>query len=161
MTRIRDPQRLISQGAIDLLHGLEPHLPVSLAELCARLQAGLPPAQAGDELSNLLAAYWQPLLDELNHSVQSWRMQAESYRMSWETCRNAPINEHLAEAKAKLTELEKRLKEYEQQLAAHSQRQRNMEQENERLATLLDDQQVIIAEQQLQLAQMDESSFDV
>jgi len=161
MPRIRDPQRLIPQGAIDLLHGLEPHLPVSLAELCGRLQAGLPPAQAGYELSNLMDAYWQPLLDELNHSVHKWQMQAESYRMSWESCRNAPSNEHLAEAKAKLSELENRLQEYEQQLAEQTQRQRYMEMENERLATLLDNQQVIIAEQQLHLAQMDESSFNV
>ncbi len=161
MLRIRDPQHLITQGAMELLQNLEPHLPISLAEIYGRLQAGLLPSQAGDDLGRLLAAYWRPLFEELQSSASDWQNRAESYRLAWEACRNYPINQHLADAKAQVEVLNDQLQEQERQLAAQTQHQRYLKRENERLSTLLDDQQAIIAEQQLQLAQMDESSFDL
>lgn len=161
MPRVRDPQRLITQGAIELLQSLEPHLPISLTEIYGRLQAGLLPAQAGADLGRLLVAYWRPLIEELQRTTNDWQTRADSYRLAWEACRNYPLNQHLAEAKEQVEALNDQLQEHERQLAAQTQRQRYLEQKNERLSTLLDDQQAIIAEQQLQLAQMDESSFDL
>ena len=161
MSRKRDHQVLSTQGAIDLLRSLEPHLPISLAELCGRLQAGMLPFQAGDELGRKLAANWQMIRDELNRNVEDWRLQAESYRMAWETCRKNQPNADMAATKSKIAIFENQVEELDEQLAMQMRRQRFLEQENLRLTALLDEQQDIIADQQLQLAQMDESSIDI
>jgi len=146
---------------MELLQSMEPHLPISLAEIYGRLQAGLLPSQAGADLGRVLKTYWRPLFEELQRSASDWKNRAENYRLAWEACRNHPVNDHLADAKTQVEILNDQLQEQERQLAAQTQHQRYLERENERLSTLLEDQQAIIAEQQLQLAQMDESSFDL
>jgi len=140
--------------AHELLDALNTHYPLSaFSRYRQELSAGAHPAQIGAEIGRLLAER-EAQYQRTSQDRDAWRERAENYRLAWE---ENTILDDLQEARKRIETLKEGLSS-EKETSERSQNYATyLAQEKERLDALVRELNEIIAQQQIQLAEWDES----
>jgi hypothetical protein len=155
MPFLHKPEEEKNKAARALLAAIDAHHPLPFARFLQELDAGTPPSQVGAEIGQALTERER----QYERTIQDrdyWQQQAESYRTAWEGVKNS---DELGEAKQRIENLETELAQEKALTERRSNHASYLAQENERMETLVREQNEIIAQQQIQLAQWDENDL--
>ena len=153
MPFLRKVEEAKNETAHALLEALDAHHPLSFAHYRQELEAGTHPAQIGAEIGRLLAER-ETQCQRTAQDRDEWRERAENYLQIWE---KNTLSEDLKEARQQIERLERELSHEKEASKNSGNYAKYLAQEKARLEALLQEQNTIIAKQQIQLAEWDES----
>ncbi len=154
MPFVKDIQAVERSGALQLLQAARWESSLRLDGFIARLQAGVSADTVGLEIGQRLHEIGQQN-GELERQLQYARFETETCQRSLELYRCDPLHERVNFLERQITAIEKEYQNQEQQKRSMEYRLNYLDRENEKLKALAQEQQVIIANQQLKLAQFD------
>jgi hypothetical protein len=155
MPFLRKSEEPKNRAASDLLAALDAHHPLPFSGYLQELGMGTSPAQIGAKIGQALAER-ERLYERTSQNREHWQEQAESYRLAWEGIRNS---DDLGEARQRIEDLEVQLAQARELAERRNNHANYLTQEKERLETLVQEQNDIIAQQQMQLSVWDENDI--